>query len=527
MIRRRQLSLEDYVAMARRRVWLIVIPTLILPIAAYLVSLRIPNRFTSKTLVLIEQQKVPDNFVKPIVTEDLTQRLTTMQEQILSRTRLQPIIEQFSLFKDEGVWMEDKVDLMRKAIAVEPVRTLIPSQTGGVPGFYISFTADNARTAQQVCGEITSMFMSANLHAREQSAEGTTDFLRGQLDDAKRDLDEQDAKLATFKQRYMGQLPGDEQINLNLIGSANAQLEAVTQALNRLEQDRTYTDTLLSQQVAARDVSGGVTPETLEQQLASAQTNLLRLEATLSREHPDVVKAKADVAALKASLQQESAASDTTKTENTPKRNSATNAEEMAGPDDPAKKSKIGSHEPLSIQQLRAQIQSLDLAIKDKRQEQSRIQKQLSALEGRLQLSPKIEEEYKKLSRNYQTALLFYNDLLTKKTQSEMATDLEKRQQGEQFRVMDPPNLPEKPTFPDRPLFALGGLGGGLALGLGLAFMCEMQNKSIHNEKDAEFCLELPVLGMLPVLNSVKGNGAHRWKRWNRTNPEEKQPAGA
>jgi polysaccharide chain length determinant protein (PEP-CTERM system associated) len=527
MTRHRQLGMQDYFAMVRRRVWLIVIPTLVVPITAYLVSIKIPDRFTSKTLVLIEQQKVPDNFVKPIVTEDLTERLTTMQEQILSRTRLQPIIEQFSLFKDERASMEEKVDFMRKAIKVEPVKTLIPTQAGSLPGFYISFTTDNARTAQQVCGEITSMFMSANLRDREQSAEGTTDFLRGQLEDAKRDLDEQDAKLASFKQRYMGQLPGDEQINLNLIASANVQLEAATQALSRLEQDRAYTESLLSQQVAARDASGGASPETLEQQLATAQTNLLRLEATLSPEHPDVVKAKADVAALKASLQEESPVRDATKTADTPKKNTTANAEDLARSGEAAKTSKSGSHEPLSIQQLRAQIQSLDLAIKDKREAQSRIQKQLPALEGRLQLSPKVEEEYKKLSRNYQTALLFYNDLLTKKTQSEMATDLEKRQQGEQFRVMDPPHLPEKPTFPDRPLFALGGLGGGLVLGFGLALICEMQNKAIHNQKDVEFYLELPVLGMLPVLNSVKANGVRRWKRSNKNALEEKQPAGA
>jgi polysaccharide chain length determinant protein (PEP-CTERM system associated) len=523
--------MQDYVTMARRRVWLIVIPTLILPIAAYLVSLEIPNRFTSKTLVLIEQQRVPDSFVKPIVTEDLTQRLTTMQEQILSRTRLQPIIDRFSLFKDDGASMEERVELMRKAIKVEPVRTLIPTQAGSVPGFYISFTADNPRTAQQVCGEITSMFMSANLRDREQSAEGTTDFLRGQLEDAKRDLDEQDANLASFKQKYMGQLPGEEQINFNLIASGNVQLEAVTQALNRLEQDRTYTESLLSQQVAAREVSGGTNPETLLQQLESAKTNLLRLEATLRPEHPDVVRAKADVAALETSLQQQSASTETTKTENAPNENSS-NAEDMIGPSDPVKKSKAASREPLPIQQLRAQIESLDFAIKDKQQEQSQIQKQLSVLGARLQLSPKVEEDYKKLSRNYQTALQFYNDLLAKKTQSEMATDLEKRQQGEQFRVMDPPNLPEKPTFPDRPLFALSGLGGGLALAFGLVLIREMQDRSIHNEKDAEFYLELPVLGMLPALdsvtgNSVTGNGVLRWKRWNKTSPEEQQPEGA
>jgi len=347
---------QDYLAMARRRVWLIVIPTLILPIATYLVSLKIPNRFTSTALVLIEQQRVPDSFVKPIVTEDLTERLTTMQEQIFSRTRLQPVIERFSLFKDERVLMEEKVELMRQAIKVEPVRTLIPTQAGGIPGFHISFTADNAPIAQQVCGEIASMFMSANLRAREQSAKGTTDFLRGQLEDAKSDLDEQDSKLASFKQKFMGQLPGDEQINFGLISGVNMQLEVITQALNRLEQERIYTESLLSQQMAARDVSGGASPETFEQQLASAQANLVRLEATRRPEHPDVVKAKAEVAALKANAQQESGEADSSKTENAPNPSDSGNAEDMTKSGDSAPKSKVSSREPLPIQQLRAQI---------------------------------------------------------------------------------------------------------------------------------------------------------------------------
>jgi len=512
---RRQLNIEDYVAMARRRVWLIVIPTLLLPLASFLVSVKLRNRFTSTALVLIEQPRVPDNFVKPIVTENLTERLTSMQEQILSRTKLQPIIERFSLFKDQRVLMEEKVELMREAIKVDAVRTFIPTATGGVPGFNISFTSDNAATAQQVCGELVSMFMSANLQEREQSAKGTTDFLRGQLEEAKNNLDEQDANVASFKQRFIGQLPGEEQINFSLLTSAKVQLDAATQALNRLEQQRAYTESLLSQQVAAHDASQGATPESLDQQLASAQTALVRLEATLSPEHPDVMKAKAVIAALKARIQEESA-KDSGQAENAPNSNNS-NKEDMVGSDGSAKKTKGLSHEPLSIQQLRAQLKALDLEIEDKRQEQSRIEKGIPDLEARLQLSPKIEVEYKKVSRNYQIALQFYNDLLAKKTQSEMATDLEKQQQGEQFRIMDPPNLPEKPTFPDRPLFALGGLGGGLALGVGLAFLLETQDRSIRNEKDAAFYLELPVLGMLPVMNSGAGKGAQRSKRWSRT----------
>jgi hypothetical protein len=158
----------------------------------------------SQTLVLIEQQKVPEDYVKPVVEEDLGARLASMKEQILSRSRIQPIIERFNLYAGGQATMDDRVEMTQKAIGVKP----IPSAVGGMPGFFITFKAQDARTAQQVCGEITSLFVSENLSAREQSAEGTTEFLKQQLADAKRNLDEQDAKLAAFEQKNIGRLPG-------------------------------------------------------------------------------------------------------------------------------------------------------------------------------------------------------------------------------------------------------------------------------------------------------------------------------
>lgn len=490
MNKRRELGLEDYVALARRHVWLIVVPTILLPIITYFISLEIPNRYTSRTLVLVDQQKVPESFVKDVVGEELSSRLSTMQQQILSRTRLQPIIERFGLYKDEKLSMEEKIETLRKAVEIEPVKTLVQTKQGALPGFTISVREGDAHIAQQICGEILSMFISENLHGRQESAMGTTDFLRGQLEVAKQDLDQQDAKLASFKERYIGQLPGQEPMNYSLLSSMNAQLEVKTQALNRAEQDKTLAEAILSQQVADWQKNEGAnSPDLLEKQLSELQAALVRAEARYTPDHPDIIKIKADIAALKAKLQEDPTPS---------------------GP-----KSATPRTEPLRIQQLRAQIHSMEMGIESLKQEQARIQKQVGMYQGRLQLSPKVEEDYKKLVRDYSTALQFYNELLSKKTQSEMATDLEKKQQGEQFRVMDPPNLPEKPTYPDRQLFAIGGLGGGLALGLSLAFLIDIRDKSIRSEKDVEFYLEVPTLGLIPLLDAAIGNGRKtRFQPW-------------
>ncbi len=501
MLGNRELTMSDYLAMVRRRLWLIIVPVLLCPVIAYGVSLLLHERYTSETLVLIEQQKVPDSYVRSVVTDELNQRLATMQEQILSRTRLQPLIEKFGIYKEDmgRVPMEDLVGRLRRSIGVRAVRTMDGSRasgTGGLPGFTISFTADNPRLAQQICAEITSMFIEENLHVREARSEGTTKFLATQLDDAKRKLDEQDSKLAALKQRYIGQLPGQEQLNMNMLLGMTTQLDAVTQQLTRAQQDKAYIQSLLTQQLGAWQASKEANnPETLEKQLSDRQSQLVTLEANYTPDHPDVIKAKNDIAQFKKKIDEANAKSK----------------------DKPAVETQTAKLiEPPSIQQLRNQIHIAEQTIQEKTRDQERLQQGIRTYQARVQLSPVVEEQFQLLTRDYATALAFYNELLAKKNQSEMATDLERQQQGEQFRVMDPPSLPEKPSFPNRPLFAAGGLGVGLVIAGGLVVLLEAGDKSLRNERDVEFYLKLPTLALLPSVEGGNGRRSSIWKRKKR-----------
>lgn len=489
MLGHRQLSLDDYLEILRRRWWVILIPTLVIAVGAYAYSLFLANQFTSRTLVLVEQPKVPESYVKSVVAGDIGQRLGTMQEQILSRTRLQPIIDKFGLFKDEKgkVATEDLVDRLRKSIAVTPIQSLVSTAAGELPGFTISFTARDPRLAQQVCAEITSMFIEENLRLREQRAEGTTDFLRTELDQAKQNLDAQDAKLAEFKSKYLGSLPGNEQAQMNMLAGLSSQLDAVTGQLYRAQQDKAYQESLLAQQLSAWQTSqksGEPREDTLERQLADAQAQLVAMEAHYTASHPDVVKLKEDVAALKRRIREKAA---------------PTNAATAQG-QEPA-----GGTEPPEIQRLRFQLHQTETLVRDMTREQTRLKQQLGVYQGRLSMSPVVEQRYKELTRDYQSALQFYNELLAKKSQSEMATSLERRQQGEQFRVMDPADLPERPSYPNRPLFAGGGLGVGLALGIGITLLLEFQDKSLRTEDDVQHFLGLPTLAMVPLIGDRKG----------------------
>ena len=497
MLGHRQLNLDDYLEILRRRWWVILIPALVGCVGAYLFSRTLANQYTSRTLVLVEEQAVPDTYVKSVVTGDIGQRLGTMQEQILSRTRLQPIIEKFGLFgNDKGrVAMEDLVDRLRKDISITPIQSLVSTKEGELPGFAIGFTANDPRLAQQVCGEITSMFIEENLHLREQRAEGTTDFLKTEVDQAKANLDAQDAKLADFKRKYIGALPGNEQADMNILASFSSQLDAVTSQLNRAQQDKAYQDSLLAQQLSAWEMSqksGGPREDTLEQRLADLQGQLVTMQAHYTVDHPEVVKLKEDIAALKKKI--------------------ADNAAHANGKTVQAAEPSNRT-EPPEMQQLRFQIHQSEVFIREKTREQARLKQQLNTYQARLSMSPGVEQQYKELTRDYQTALAFYNELLTKRSQSEMATSLERRQQGEQFRVMDAADLPEKPSFPNRPAFAAGGLAAGLALGIGITLLIELRDKSLLTENDVEHFLGLPTLAMVPRIGKRNGKKKHISKR--------------
>jgi len=353
-----------------------------------------------------------------------------------------------------------------------------------LPGFSVKVTFDDPLRAQQICGEITSMFMAENSRARVEQGQQATSFLTQQLEEAKGKLDAQDAKLAQFKQRYLGSLPDQEQTNLSLLMGMNSQLEANTQALSRAQQDKAFNESLLSQQEANwRPSQSGQNPVTVDQQLAALEDQLAALRSKYTDEHPDVIKLKAFIADLKKQI----AAQPRVQEKN-----------DTAG--------LTAVSEPPQIQQLRAKLHQDNLNLADLTKRQEQIQEQIRILQSRVQSSPAVEQQYKELTRNYQTALDVYNSLLKNREQAAMSSNLEQRQEGEQFRVLDPPSLPDTPSFPKKPLFLGGGAGAGLALGLGILFLLATSDKSLHTERDVETYLKLPVLALVPLLD-VAGQG--------------------
>jgi polysaccharide chain length determinant protein (PEP-CTERM system associated) len=483
----REWTVQDYLTFLRR--WRVLIGALAVAggLLAYSVSRFIPNRYKSQTLVLVEQPTVPTDFVRPVVSDDTNARLATMKQQLLSRKRLEPIIRQFGLSSDDAnqVSLGDAIAKLQAAIEVTPI-TLGEGEGSSVkmPGFYISVFWDNPRTAQELCTAVTSMFIQEDIRLRQQNNQDTTQFMVQELSDAKAKLDEQDSKLAAFEAQHMGSLPDQMQTSFQILTGLYSQLDATTQALTQTQLDKSLAQSMLTQQIAQRQASQtGKNPETFGEELAALQTQLATLQARYTDDYPDVVKTRIEIEALKKKM---SESEDSTK------------AAELDG-------GRKGAMEPLQFVQLRAQIRTDDQTITAKTKEQERLQEQIKSAQARVQASPDIEQHYKELTRDYQTALEFYKDLLNKRAQSEMAGDLQRRQEGERFTVLDPANLPDKPDFPNRPQFALGGVGGGLALGLGLAFLLELRDTSLRTERDVESFLQLPVLAMVPAIEHLSG----------------------
>ena len=517
----RELTMDDYLAMVRRRLKVILIPLLVAPLAGFIVSYIFSPRYTSQSMVLVEGQKVPTNLVTPVITADFTQRIQTLTTQVLGGSRLRPMIQSLGVAKpgEESKLIDD----IRSNVTVTPVITSMsaaanagiagqkkkPSVTDEpLPGFNVNYTDSDAKRAQKICDAVTSLLVDENLRSRADIANETTKFLGRQVDEAKRAIDDLDAKLAAFKKQYMGQLPGDVDTNLRMLASLNSQLDATTQTLSRAQQDKSYTESLLAQQIAAWKSSQSTTnPQTLQQQLSQLQGQLIQLQARYTDDYPDVIKTKSDIAKVQARLDEVNKQMNSPAAQNDSSPNSA--------------------DEPAEIRQLRLQIHQYQDVIQQSTADQKKLQAQINVYEARTAMSPSVEEQYRELTRDYDNAQSFYKDLLAKKSAADVATNMENEQQGEQMVILQPANLSESPSFPNRTIFAAGGLGAGLALGLLIAILLEFSDRSIRTEKDIAAAMDLPMLISVPWLGPADGdsvlttNGNGRRRFWSPKDSEK------
>jgi uncharacterized protein involved in exopolysaccharide biosynthesis len=274
--------------------------------------------------------------------------------------------------------------------------------------------------------------------------------------------------------------------NLRVLSGLNSQLEASTQALNRAQQDKAYADSILAQQMDAwKSSQSSLTSDSIERQLAALQTQLVGLQTRYTDNHPEVVKMKRDIAGLEAK-----------------KKNLGNSPDQKSGTDRMVVKA-----EPPEILQLRAQVNQSEGIIDRATQEQRRLQQTIAAYQSRLTLSPQVEEEYNRLTRDSQTAHQVYEGLLSTESEAEIHADMQRHQEGEKLRLLNPASLPGPPSFLERWKYAGTGLGGGLIFGICIALWLEFRDKALRSEADVLAGVELPMLASIPSVNAVTING--------------------
>ena len=452
----------------------------------------LPAKYRSETTILVEQPKVPEQYVVPNVGSDLQDRLQTLTQQILSRTRLQQIIEDFHLYpEDHGRMASDElIGKMRKDIKVDLIQA--PSKPAELTAFKVSYSGSNAQLVQQVTSRLTSLFIEENLRAREQQSENTTEFLDNQLQEARTKLEQQEAQLKQFKAQNVGQLPGELQSNLQILSGLQSRLEQANEGLNRSEQQKLYLTSLLNSYRDTPEMAvgpGGTTnPLDVDAELARLRAQLEEYRSRYTDEHPAVVQLRSQIAKdekLKAEMEKDAAGSGDTDQSGLPRSR--------------------------GVAEIQSQLKATELDIQNRNKEIGVVDEQIKAYQARLSNTPLREEQLADLSRDYDQSRANYESLLAKKNQSALATDLEKTQQGEQFAVLDPPSMPAAPYFPNRLLFTLAGVGVGLVAAFASAILREMLDGFVHTGEEIAEISKLPMLVMLPVLATPNDVRRTRW----------------
>lgn len=462
----------------------------------------IPQKYTSEATVLVVKQQVPERYVTPTFSATISEELQAMTEEVLSRSRLMGIIDGLHLYSKERHKLapEEVIEKMRKRIDITPLTT--PDRKD-FSAFKIAYSAEDPQTAQDVTSRLTSLFLEENLKTRQDQATNTASFLSTQLDEVKGKLTLQEARLKDFKMQHLGELPEQQQSNLAILGTLQAQIQNVVSNRGRAQQQRAYLESLLTnyRNFAARGIAtpasaaGGRMVSPLEEarvELKQLQSQRATLLGTFTPEHPDVVKVEAEIKRQQGVIESLK-----------PKEVAGTSTEPSAA---------TTNEDDASTAQLKSQLEANRLELEDVSKDERKLQGQIAEYQKRLNATPVREQQLADVVRDYELLKLSYADLLSKKQQSQLAASLEKQQEGQHFRVIDPASLPSIPSGPLPILISLGGAGAGLVIGIGIAFLLEMKKNAFQSEKEVMRSMGLVLVLEVPQLLTTSEERSRSWK---------------
>jgi len=483
----------EYWAIVLRRRWWILGPLFFGWAIVFASAWILPKTYISSSTILVEPPKVPGYLVAPNVEVDLADRVQSMSTQVLSRTRLLNLIDRFHLYPVYSYSSDVQVEKMRDDIKMDMITG--ESNLSSKPelvAFKISYKAPDPAAAQKVTIALTSFFVDENVRASQEQSEATTLFLDSQVRALGQTLGDEEAKVRAYEAQHDGSLPQQLQSNIQILNGIQQQLQGAEAAREHAIQQQTYLNSVQSQYQNMSD--SAVVPTSIDNQLDNARASLAALEAHYTDDYPDVKKLKETIAALeKLKKEMASEARDNMESDN------ATPAQVQAG---------------MPLVQLRTQMKLNKQDIERATQQIQHLQQVAQVYQARLNATPAVEAEMGDMMRDFGNMKKEYTELLAKKQQSALATSLEKQQQGAQFRIIDPPSLPDKPYFPDRFKFSLAAIGAGFALAVLIGFGVEFLDDRIRGEQALTETVDLPILAEIPPLSTPKELRRARWAPW-------------
>ena len=484
-------EIEKYKEIALRWRWWIIIPFLLTLLGGLTYTLITPKIYEAKTLILVIPQKVPESYVRSIVHLSMESRLRTIKQQITSRTNLEKIIEEYQLFRnpsEEKMFLEEKVSLFRKRIAINVTRGT---------AFSISFRDRDKEKAMIVTNTLASNFIAENLKIRESQAFGTSTFLSDELDSVKTHLEEKEELLKNYQQKYMGAMPEQLGTNLSILGRLQNQSEQLNSNLRAAEerkliiQQQIANAEMMQEKMADAGTVGSYAEKVMSMdfqysdstEIISLRKELALLENRYTANHPDVMRLKKRIA----EIEREKAGSKGDEP------NLETDSTEMeAGPG-------------FSMtDMLKPQLEQIKLEIKNIKLEIKKSKLRVEMYQRRVEETPKRVQEMLSLNRDYENLKSLYNSLLKRKLEADISLNMEKKQKGEQFRVIDPAKTPNIPVKPNVKKIILLTLVVGLGLGGGLAYLRETMDTSFKKPEDIEEVLQIPIIASLPFTYNAK-----------------------
>lgn len=518
---RRALDVEDYIDIVRRHKGWIFGPFLFSVVASVVGVYLWPDTYVSQSTVRVQPQQVPESMVQSAVNQQIFDRITSMEQIILSRVTLTNIIRNYGLYTREQARMpiEDVIELMRKAIRVDPVIPL-NSTSRTIPAFAVQFSYEDRYKAQRVVSDIVSRFIDENHRNRTAITFSTTQFMKDEMDAAKKDLDTAENKLAEFRMQNNGRLPDQVQSNMSALQALNLQLNQIDAAINRANQDKLQLESsrqIMKDQLA--DVNKQ--PQTVDsaaaaqknQRLVEAEQEITRLEDTLRRLRQQYKDTFPDVQAVQGQLQAARQKRDEIAKEDASKPADKTPVTHIENPQLAREKRDFDA----SIRTLEGRIEAKDLEIQNYNKELKRTQDQINLYSARIQALPLGEKQYADLIRDRDIAKEHYGELEQKLQKAEVAQEMESRNQGEMLELLDPASLPITPTEPKRPLVISIGAAIGLLLGVVVAGAREMKDTSLKNLKDVRAYTQMAILGSVPLLENdfvVRRRKRLAWLGW-------------